>query len=293
MAEVVETARLRPGHCVLSGETQGPFIDTGKNVPRYGRVYISLKWLEQPLREIDYLTPDKAEDLVERNEELESEVSRLREIESDHQTLIENIQQYVPAPEPEVKEVTVTKYRKPSDEEIEDWIEKFGGNHPAVRHARPPEKGSYEEWSRLYGDKGPQPQVQTAETLEDEVEETEEPEEVDNGPDRVVKVHDQNVDLDEVLAENVGDVIAFAEGKGEEFEEALVRREHFLAEKNDRDPRKGVLAPLGYWDDEDDEPLYPADEEETTEPEDAPESDEEEETLSFEDKEETEEEDEA
>ena len=61
MAEIVETASLRPGKCVISGETQGPFLDTGETVPRYGRIYISPKWLKQHLTTLGYLDKKDAD----------------------------------------------------------------------------------------------------------------------------------------------------------------------------------------------------------------------------------------
>lgn len=272
MVKVTETARRRPGKCALSGETQGPFLDTGQTVPRYGRVYISLKWLEQPLRELGYLKKTDVEELTEENKSLQSEVERLQEVEDAHRELVDSVTPYLPTPEPEVREVKVKVERKPTDEEIAKWIEKNGGDHPVVRNARRVEKGSYEEWSGLYGESGPQPSPRTPEPDSDEDSEEGETstDASDEGPAKVVTVFDQDVDLDKVLAQNVGDVVSFTEGKGEEFEAALVRREYFIAERDERSVRKGVLEPLGYWDDEDDEPLIPLDEadEEETEVED-------------------------
>lgn len=260
--KVVETAARRPGRCAISKETQGPFIDTGNDIPRFGRVYLSLKWLEPLLRNNgvkNFIPESDVDELREENKELTEENRELQEAKDSFDQLVSAVSEYLPTPEPEVREVPVVQYKSPTDEEIEDWIERKGGNHPSVIKARPAEPGSTEEWFALYGRSGPQklPQSVEIETEPDSDKGLVTSDATGEGPAQIVTLHDQDINLDEVLSLKVGDVLSYTEGKEDEFKAALVRREFFLANRNSRNVRKGILEPLGYWDDEEDEPLLP------------------------------------
>lgn len=255
-AKVVETAKLRPGKCAITGDTKGPFIDTKVKINRYGTLYLSLRGLETILRDHGYLSPEETESLREDNDRLQEEVRRLSEVESDHLQLVDAVREYI---EPEVREVTVTNevLRAPNDEEIEEWIANKGADSLAVQRAKRVEKGSPEEWRALYGDVPPghpdfrkAPHAGSEQTVTDVAEGTT----LDLTTDtNIVVVHDQEVDLNSVLDQNVGDVLAWAEGHDESVKEALVQAEFDLAESKGRDPRKGVIEGLGYELPEDDE----------------------------------------
>ena len=266
--QVVKNAKFRPGKCALSNDTQGPFLDTGREIPRYGRVYLSFKWLDEHLRTAGYLSQQQVAELQELVDEVSDKNRKLEEKAQYLDELVNAVLPYIPETDPEVVEKEVVRHRAPTDDEIAEWIEKSGGNHPVVRRAKAPEPGSAEEWDALYGhrrDVKPEKKVQYRQ--QDETEVTDEPggdpdETHDEGPSRYYELHDQQIDLDEVLKQNVSDIAQFAEDKDEDFKDALVRREYFLARQGARHVRKGVLAPLGYWDEEDDEALIPDDEEE-------------------------------
>lgn len=264
--QIVQTAKLRPGKCIFSGEVTGPFLDTGKNIPRYGRVYISIKNLKLPIRDLGYRSQDEVADLVDDHARLLAEVTRLSAIEEKYLKLIELIEPHLPKPEPIIQEKIIREVRTPTDEEIEEWIRTYGGTHPAVLRAKRVEKGSTEEWELLYGAKAKKPiaeKLQDKEPLETEAEV--EDAQVQEEASREYLLMGQVINLDEVLSLNVQGVLDYCEGKDEAFIAALVRREWVKSEASGTRIRKGILEPLGYWDDEDDEPLWPEDAPEPTE----------------------------
>lgn len=248
-AKVVETAKFRPGKCAITGDTTGPFIDTKVKIPRYGTLYLSLTGLQTILRDHGYLSPEETEALREDNDRLQEEVRRLTEVEDSHTELVDAVRPYI---ETEVEEVTVTNevLRAPNDEEIEEWIRTKGADHPAIQKAKRVEKGSPEEWSALYGDTPPgHPDFRKAPHagVEQTVTTVAEGTTLDLTTDtNVITVHDQEVDLNTVLDQNVGDVVAWAEGHDDSVKEALVQAELDLAEQKGREPRKGVIEGLGF-----------------------------------------------
>jgi hypothetical protein len=234
--EIVPTAKYRPGKCIFTGNTQGPFVDTGKTIPRYGRIYISVTSLHMFADPFGLISKDKVAELVEENGRLHAEVERLANVDSDMADLIETLSSYLPKPEPVIEEKRTVVTREPTDEEIQKWVEEKGGNHPAVLKARTPEKGSTEEWQALYGNK-----KKPEQTKAPEPEPT--PEVVDEGPPSIVTLFGQSVDLDKLLRENVKTIVDFCESKPDEFVEALVERETW---KSKDKPRVSLLAGLGY-----------------------------------------------
>lgn len=259
---VVKNAKFGPGKCAISGDTKGPFLDTGQNVARYGRIYLSFKWLDEHLRTAGYLKEEDVADLKESFEQLSEENTELESKAETFDSLIEAISGYLPEQEPEVVEQPVVRHREPTDDEIEDWIKRKGANHPAVRAAQPYEAGSSEEWEALYGHRRERKPKTRKELKQEQItdNEAQDVQTADDGPSRFIELHEQTVDLDEVLAQSVKDVTAYAENKSDDFKLSLAKREHFLAKKNSRNVRKGVLLPLGYWDEDEDESIYPSDE---------------------------------
>lgn len=250
--DIVPTARWAPGKCIITGDTQGPFLDTKRRIPRYGAVYISVKAIHQLAEEFGFATGEQVEEMRELIGLQTETIKELSKVKDSFNDLVEAVSEYLPTPEPEIVEKQVTTVREPTDEEIEVWIQTRGGNNPVVQSARTLEKGSSEEWQALYGNK---PKAVVAPKVEEE----EEVPTLDEGPPSTYSIFDQEVDLDAVLKQSIKDVLSYAEGKDDEFIAALVRREFFLTKD---DPRKGLLTELGYWDEETDGPLEPADEEE-------------------------------
>jgi len=196
------------------------------------------------------LDTDRTKELKEEVSKLERSVEALTNVKQDHEELIERISKYVPTKE-RVIEKKVVEHRKPTDEEIEDWIRRFGEDHPAVVRSKKVEKGSPEEWAMLYGDK----KSKVAEAPKPAPEPT--PTAVSEPVPQHYEFLGQSIDLDEVLSLNAKDVLEYAEGKGEDFEAHLILREFYNAEVEGRSPRKTILNKLGYWDDESNEPLIP------------------------------------
>lgn len=255
-AQIVQSARLRPGKCAITGDVEGPFIDTETQIPRWGRVYLSVRGLQDSLRELGFLTPEETEVLRDDNDRLQEEVRRLTEVEEHYSTLLDAVSEHVQV-EPEIREVEVTKTRAPSDEEVEEWISKKGADHPAVKNAKRLEAGSPEEWSELYGPIPPghpdfrKSRIGEPKTVEDKAQEQKDLNLVPEA--NVVTVHDQEVDLNEVLDQNVGNVLAWAEGHDDSVKESLVEAEYTLADREGREPRKGVVEGLGYEMEEEEE----------------------------------------
>lgn len=262
---IVNTATRRPGKCALSGDNSGPFIDTGKDIRRYGRVYLSIKFFDEPLRQLGYIGPDETKKLETELDTQENYIRNLVEKERTLEQLVEAVSPYIPNPEPEIVKVKERVTRDPTNDEIAQWIKENGADNPVVQEASRVEKGSTEEWNRLYRDNHAK-----YDTDSTNVEVKEEPEivEVDNeGPPKVYTLMDQEINIDDILVENIGTINIFLEEKDEEFIAAVIRREYYLAEKNSREVRKGILKANGYWDNEDDSPLYPEDEDTTKEQE--------------------------
>lgn len=267
MFRIVNTAQRSPGKCAISGDSSGPFIDTGKDVKRYGRIYLSIKFFDEPLRELGYIGPEETSRLSSEIKSALTENVELQGFKEKYEELIEAMLPYVPVPAPKTVEVKKVVPRDPSDTEVEEWIKKHGNNHPAIKAAIGMEKGSTEEWFSLYRDKHDKPEklVTTKEQQALNTEKAQEeqvPGNDEGGPDKFFTLMDQEVDLDKLLKEPAKTVVSVAEGKPDEFVEALVRREWYIAETKKKSPRKSVLLPLDYWDEEDDVPLYPSDEEE-------------------------------
>lgn len=254
--KITETARLRPGKCVLSGDTQGPFLDTGRDIQRYGRVYISMKWLHPLISEYGYLSIKEAESLTEERSKLLEENESLETIADKFHELIDTLTPYLPKPKTTVVEKPVRVERAPTDEEIEAWISVHGAEHPVVRKAQTMEKGSTEEWNKLYRDNAarrkPNPSNVPAPKLSKE-----DPPRTDEETS-TFELMGTEIDLDEVLSENIKTILTYCEEKPDEFIEALVTRELQIAKRVSRQPRKGLLDPLGYWDEDEDESIVPS-----------------------------------
>jgi hypothetical protein len=265
-AIVVPTAKFAPGKCAVSGDTQGPFIDTGAVIPRYGRIYLSIPHIKLRLAEHKLLDTDEVTELKEGITEQSETIKKLREVEADFEGLISVMSQYVPAKEKVVERKVVVE-RKPTDEEIEKWIRKFGADHPAVVRSKRVEKGSPEEWDMLYRNQSEDTKTEQAYPGSEQPYDKEDVPygDAETASEYVVPVPvsqlfnhlGQNIDLDEVLSLNTKEVLEYAEGKGDYFEACLAAREIHLGETEGRNPRKNLLSKLGFWDDESNEPVMP------------------------------------
>ena len=255
---VVPTAQQRPGKCAVSGDTQGPFLDTGVTVPRYGRVYLSIPWVKVRLNDAGELDTEAIKAFKKEIADQRTTIKSLEVVREAYNQFVEVVTPYIDV-EPEVQVVEKTVTATPTEEQIGEWIAKNGAASITVQKAKLVEPGSSEEWFGIYGPTGP---VKTQDK-KPETEAVADPSPTeDEGPSSTYELFGQSVNLDEVLGLNVKEVAEFCEEKDEDFKASLVLREFYLAQKGERHVRKGVLEPLGYWDKEEDEALYPEFEEE-------------------------------
>lgn len=257
--QLVERPQRQPGVCAISGTSKGPMIDTGRDYQdSRGRIYVSVQAQTEFLRELDWLGPDEVKPLRERAEKAEAELAEARERLSALEDLEAAAQKLV---EPRIEEKVVTQEvtRAPTDEEIDRFI-KANPSHPALSPYYQPPAGSYEEWTALYGTKGPRTREQQA---ADEAEERrkveraqraiaadgtvilEDPEEKgehdENSPPSTVTLNGTDVDLDELLGNPVKDIVAYCEGHPVEFQRAVVAREAWLRSAEGKQPRKTLV----------------------------------------------------
>lgn len=66
---IVPEAIEVPGRCAVSKSTTGPFLDTQVTIPRHGRLYISIPWLESVSAELGWVP---AADLHAATEDLDT-----------------------------------------------------------------------------------------------------------------------------------------------------------------------------------------------------------------------------
>lgn len=70
---IVDRAAKPPGQCLASGDTEGPFIDTARDVSARGHVYLSVRWIEARAKELLGMVP--AAEVEGRFAELEALVA--------------------------------------------------------------------------------------------------------------------------------------------------------------------------------------------------------------------------
>lgn len=106
---LVPTAKLAPGVCFLSGDHNGPFLDTGKSVPGRGRIYLSLKALGPLIRKVGWVPVEEVETELGLVQDFEAQINAYRKGSEAYDALVEAIAPFVlPAPAQRV-EVAVFK----------------------------------------------------------------------------------------------------------------------------------------------------------------------------------------
>lgn len=256
---IVDKPKAAPGRCLVSSDGRGPMLDTGKDIRRYGRVYLALDALRRPLEASGWLNPEHAEELRNSEAKARREADQVKEYADAYHDLVSRLAEAVgdllPAPEPEAVTETVETTRAPTEDEIEEWLD----NHPdhrLLRRRRPLEPGSQEEHSRLYGspiDRRKQDHSRNLARKRAEDKKTQQSAdptiEQNHGPvqeQKHIDLHGQTVNVDELLSEKVSTITSFCEGQPQEFREAVVNRELELADEAGRKARKGVIEGLGF-----------------------------------------------
>lgn len=292
--QIVQTAQHRPGGDLITGDPTGPFLDLGLTLGagkarKNDRIYLALKHLAPVLRDEGWLTKEDAEEMVDELGRLRAENERLLQTEAKLDRVLEAVAEFY---EPEVVEREVIREvaRKPTEGELRAYVRK---NRTDL--LRTQDRASDERYRETYKGHGylsddrtpskPLPGVSSEPQKDGAGDPTEPVNKLDAGdnrvstseerrevqPDNVVthfQLEGQTVNLDEVLAGSVKDVIAYADGHGEDFKEALVEREYALGELGKGShPRKGVVEGLGYeWDEpEEEDDLFGDDDIEDTE----------------------------
>lgn len=236
---IVQNAEQSPGVCLVSGDNEGPFLDTGRFIKRHGRVYLSLRHIEPYLRKAGYLPEKETAGLRGQLREALYDLEELQGEVDDLRALRAAVEPFVRKPEVVEREVQVYRHRDITDDDVEHFLKR---NPRVLEKFKPAEPGSAEEWDELYRPKAP---PAAATPAEPEAPPTSAPgggpAADSDAPPREIEVDGVTIDLDEVLAQNVQTIVDYAEGHPE-LGAALAERE--LHTKPRGEPRKTVLALL-------------------------------------------------
>lgn len=115
-AQITETASLAPGTCLLSGDFNGPFLDTGKSIRGHGRVYLSLKALGPLMREAGWKPEAEVEGELARIEQKLAKTQALEVEAESYRGIVEALRPFLPEPEPIERQVAIYKDPKVRDE---------------------------------------------------------------------------------------------------------------------------------------------------------------------------------
>lgn len=78
MVQIVEEPYLFPQRCFFTGDgNPRPILDTGKEDPEYGRIYISLSFMDELAKAAGYTTIEEAQTLRTKIDELEERVAAI------------------------------------------------------------------------------------------------------------------------------------------------------------------------------------------------------------------------
>lgn len=247
---IVKNAEQSPGKCLVSGDNDGPFLDTGRNLKFYGRVYLALRHIEPYLEKAGYLHGTKVSALRGQLREAGEELEELRDTVAELKGLRDAVEAFVRKPEVIEKQVPVYETRQITHADVEKYI----NERPYILEKyRPAEPGSIDEWNRLYREDPASPTIGPSEDAAPAGPEApptsapggepaadDEPLSVgEEDQEREIEVDGVTIDLDEVLAQNVQTIVDYAEGHPA-LCLALARREERTTPKGE--PRKTVLA---------------------------------------------------
>lgn len=77
MLHIVAEATEVPGRCAISGSETGPFLDTQVTIPRHGRLYLSIPYLNSVSSETGFVPAAEHEKVLEERDELMGAVEGL------------------------------------------------------------------------------------------------------------------------------------------------------------------------------------------------------------------------
>jgi hypothetical protein len=87
--KLVAEAKNRPGRCLASRDTEGPFVDTGCWTREHDPyLYLSVRWIKEVGKSLlDLSSPEEVEEHLAYSDELEAENKRLKEELASLETL--------------------------------------------------------------------------------------------------------------------------------------------------------------------------------------------------------------
>lgn len=232
---IVQNAQLAPGTCFLSGDFNGPFIDTGKSIRGVGRIYLSVKHLGSFMREAGWVPTSEVEGLLAEVEEFDRVVGEYREDAESYRQIVEALAPLLPQPEPIVREVGIVKDGKVRAANVRLLGALDEANHElgALRAEVDELAAQVEAASQPAAGDDPQGEGSTPDVTSPAA-----PNPSDDEPPSVVVVAEQEVNLDELLDRNVEDVVSVAAEWPEDARALVVARDAFRRQAEGKDPRK-------------------------------------------------------
>lgn len=253
--QIVDSAQRKPGGDLLTGESTGPFLDTGIDIGSgrgsYGnRIYLSIRHLEPLVDQLGWLSKDKADTLKAEVEYLKERNAHLEAVEDQYHSLIHLVSPHIP-PRVVEKEVIREVPRDMTEDEVRVYVRKHGAELLREQHKTRDEqyRATYTGHGYLSGDRTLRKKAKPAEIAPEElsIEGSSEGSETKQYEPATYPLHGQTIVLDDLLKMATKKVLEVVEGNDEEFVEAVVIREYELADiKGNPHPRKGLIEALGY-----------------------------------------------
>lgn len=195
---LVPTAALAPGVCTLSGDFNGPFVDTQKSLRGHGRIYLSVKALGPLMREAGWVPVEEVESKLAEVDAAENAMDWDRERAGLYDALVEAISPLLPAPEPIVKQIAV-----PNDKSLLETISRLEAKVADLEEQLAPEEPAPDAAEPAPSSEGSAPAERGSAAT-------------------IIQVHGMDVNIDELLDENVQTIVSVVDGWPEEALEELV-----------------------------------------------------------------------
>lgn len=223
-ATIVDRAHLTPGKCFLSGDFNGPFVDTGHSIRGIGRIYLAVKHLGPLMRAAGWVPSDEVLQGIEDAVALREESEELRERAELADALVAAVSPLLPKPTPIEVQVPVTDRKVLR--QLETALEKQAELREIAANLQ----------ARIDGLIAAQKATTEATPTSDA-----EGSGSEAGEAKVIEIAGQPVNLDDLLGRKAKDVISVAEGWDITDRYALAERERELAAEKGRDERVTII----------------------------------------------------
>lgn len=212
-AKITETAQLSPGRCLVSGDYNGPFIDTGQSFRGYGRVVLAVKAIAPLMRELGWVPLEEVEAQRAEAQSLREKVTEIEDKAEAYDSMLKSLEPFLPEREVVTREVATFK-----DTQVRKTNERLSEENRELR-------------KRLH-------ELETAAKAQAKPEQTEETEEeTETTPDLgTAEVKGQQVDLGKLLSEPI-DTIVSVVTRTPELIEPVLEAEKARAEAAGKRPR--------------------------------------------------------